>query len=315
MPSRQRPATGPTPLYELQLLCPRAAAEATADALQALDALSVSSEDADAGTAAEDAQFGEPGMPAPASAWARTRIRALFSSAAAAAEAAQLIALQDFFARGVVQGITPVQTQDWVELTQSQFEPVCIRPDFWIVPSWHEPPEAARHVIRLDPGLAFGTGTHPTTAMCLRWISGQALTGQRVLDYGCGSGILALAAALYGAAAITAVDTDPAALHATATNAAHNGVVIQTARPDEVRGSYDLVVANILAAPLVALAPALSQLVAAGGHLLLSGLLRAQAPALQHAYARWIDLDLVDSQDGWILLAGENRHAATVAAA
>lgn len=304
------PAPEPGTLYELQLLCPRAAAEDASDALQALDALSISSDDADANTAAEDAQFGEPGQPAPATAWARTRIRALFASAAAASEAARLIALQDFFAQGMVQGVIPVPPQDWVRLTQSRFQPVCIQQDFWIVPSWHAVPTRAQRVIRLDPGLAFGTGAHPTTALCLRWIAEHPMSGMRVLDYGCGSGILALAAALHGAAGVTAVDTDPAALQATMANAHDNGLTVHAARPEDVDGAYELVVANILASPLVALAPVLAQRLAPGGRLLLSGLLHAQAPALQRAYQPWLDLEIVASEDGWILMAGQKRATA-----
>ncbi|CAA9423861.1 MAG: Ribosomal protein L11 methyltransferase, partial [uncultured Ramlibacter sp.] len=199
-------------MVELRLLCPEDEVETLSEALDALDALSVSVEDADAQTDAEQALFGEPGMPPPRAGWQRSRVVALFASDAAAQEAARLLQLQDFFAGCRVLGIAPVPEQDWVRLTQSQFAPVEITPDFWIVPTWHEPPAQATQVIRLDPGLAFGTGTHPTTRMCLRWIARHAPRGQRVLDYGCGSGILAIAAAKHGAQEVEAVDIDEAAV-------------------------------------------------------------------------------------------------------
>ena len=200
-------------MFELGLLCPEDSVEAVSEALDALDALSVSVEDADAQTDAEQALFGEPGMPPPKEGWQRSRVLALFATEAAATQdASRLLQAQDFFAGCQVLGIAPVPDQDWVRLTQSQFAPVEITPEFWIVPTWHEPPAQARQVIRLDPGLAFGTGTHPTTRMCLRWIARHPLRGQRVLDYGCGSGILAIGAARFGAAPIDAVDIDPAAV-------------------------------------------------------------------------------------------------------
>ena len=199
----------------------------------------MSVEDADADTDAERPLFGEPGMPPPKEGWQRSRVVALFSTEAAARDAAALLQAQDFFAGCTVQGVRAVAEQDWVRLTQSQFEPVEITPTFWIVPTWHEPPAAAQQVIRLDPGLAFGTGTHPTTRMCLRWIARHGVQGQRVLDYGCGSGILAIGAAKYGATYIDAVDIDEAAVPSTLDNAAANGItaVIQpggSMRDDEV---------------------------------------------------------------------------------
>ena len=180
-------------MFELRLMCPEDRVEALSDALDALDALSVSVEDADAQTDAEQALFGEPGMPAPKDGWQRSRVLALYDTREQAQETIELLRMQDFFAGCEVLGIQHVPEQDWVRLTQSQFAPVDITPEFWIVPTWHEPPAQARTVIRLDPGLAFGTGTHPTTRMCLRWISRQAQLGTdgaavfgRVLDYGCG---------------------------------------------------------------------------------------------------------------------------------
>ena len=291
-------------MFELRLLSPEDRVEAISDALDALEALSVSVEDADAQTAAEQALFGEPGMPPPKDGWQSSRILALFADEAAAREAAVLLAAQDFFEGCKVLGVVEVADQDWVRLTQSQFTPVEITPEFWIVPTWHEPPAQARQTIRLDPGLAFGTGTHPTTRMCLRWIArtaGPQPLG-RVLDYGCGSGILAIGAAKFGASTIDAVDIYPAAVESTVLNAQANHVDLQAGLPDQAQGSYQTVLANILATPLKVLAPLLCGHVAAGGSLVLAGILERQAQELQEAYAPWVALSVADSEDGWILM-------------
>ncbi len=290
-------------LFELVLMVPEAAVEAVGDALVALDALSVSVEDADAMTEAESALFGEPGMPPPKEGWQRSRVVALFASEVEAQEAAGLLEPQDFFEGCAVQGVRAVPEQDWVRLTQSQFAPVPITPGFWIVPTWHEPPPSADPVIRLDPGLAFGTGTHPTTRMCLRWIARHAPTGQRVLDYGCGSGILAIGAAKFGAREIVAVDIDPAAVESTRLNAEANHVALEAGLPERADGEYDLVLANILATPLRVLAPLLCAHVRpGGGHLVLAGILARQAEELRAAYAPWVALDVHDEDEGWILM-------------
>ena len=289
-------------MFELQLLCPQDKVDTLTDALDALDALSVSVEDADAETEAEQALFGEPGMPPPREAWTRSRIVALFPTEGEASEAAKLLVLQDFFEGCEIAALVEVADQDWVRLTQSQFAPVEITPSFWIVPTWHEPPEAAQKIIRLDPGLAFGTGTHPTTRMCLRWIAQHDLTGQRVLDYGCGSGILAIGAALHGAQTVDAVDIDDAAVMSTELNAQANGVQLMAGLPDQAHGLYQTVLANILATPLKVLAPLLRSHVDAGGHLVLAGILERQADELQQAYAPYCQLDVADAQEGWILM-------------
>ena len=297
-------------MFELSLMCPEDSVDAVSDALDALDALSVSVEDADAQTDAEQALFGEPGMPPPKDGWQRSRVVALFSAESAAREAQHLLVVQDFFADCQVIGIAPVVEQDWVRLTQSQFTPVDITPDFWIVPTWHELPAEAVRSIRLDPGLAFGTGTHPTTRMCLRWVArnGAKQPGLasnplgRVLDYGCGSGILAIAAAKFGATDIDAVDIDPAAVESTTCNAQANEVHLQAGLPDNARGEYQTVLANILATPLRMLAPLLCGYVASGGHLVLAGILERQAEELKEAYAPWLALDVADAEDGWILM-------------
>ena len=288
-------------MFELRLMCPEDRVEALSDALDALDALSVSVEDADAQTDAEQALFGEPGMPAPREGWQRSRVIALFEKEDLAREAATLLQAQDFFDTCSVLGIQAVPDQDWVRLTQSQFAPVEITPTFWIVPTWHEPPPQAQQVIRLDPGLAFGTGTHPTTRMCLRWIASHAVPA-RVLDYGCGSGILAIGAAKHGAREVLAVDIDEAAVQSTERNAEANGVALVAGLPDKALGLFGLVLANILATPLKVLAPLLCAHVGAGGQLVLAGILARQAEELTAAYAPYCQLAVSDTEDGWILM-------------
>ncbi len=289
-------------LFELRLLVPEAHVEVVSDALDSLDALSVSVEDADAQTDAEQALFGEPGMPPPREGWQRSRVTALFSDQGAARDAAAALAAQPFFAGCQLLDVAEVPEQDWVRLTQSQFAPVEITPEFWIVPTWHEPPAQARQVIRLDPGLAFGTGTHPTTRMCLRWIATRERTHQRVLDYGCGSGILAIGAAKFGAIDIDAVDIDPAAVESTRLNAEANAARLNPGLPDLAQGRYDTVLANILATPLKVLAPLLCAHVAPGGSLILAGILERQADELKAAYAPYLRLEVSDCEDGWILM-------------
>ncbi|MEN9384196.1 MAG: hypothetical protein RL323_1339 [Pseudomonadota bacterium] len=296
-------------MFELVLMVPEEVVEDVSDALEALDALSVSVEDADAQTPAEQALFGEPGMPAPKAGWQRSRVVALFADQANAREAADLLLPQSFFAHCELVGVQAVADQDWVRLTQSQFAPVEITPSFWIVPSWHEPPPQAQQVIRLDPGLAFGTGTHPTTRMCLRWVAQHDLSGQHVLDYGCGSGILAIGSAKFGATQIVAVDIDPAAVESTQINAVANHVQLKTGLPDAAQGEFGVVLANILATPLKVLAPLLCHHVSAGGHLVLAGILERQTQELQEAYAPWVDLEVADTEDGWVLMVARKPAA------
>jgi ribosomal protein L11 methyltransferase len=315
-------------MFELVLLVPESCVENVSDALGALDALSVSVEDADAHTDDEQALFGEPDMPPPKAGWNRSRVVSLFTTEAMALDAAELLKAQDFFAGCSLIAIQIVPEQDWVRLTQTQFAPVEITPEFWIVPTWHEPPAQALYVIRLDPGLAFGTGTHPTTRMCLRWLARATTPAAmdlerspvdadffrggpskdfknplgRVLDYGCGSGILAIGAAKFGAITIDAVDIDEAAVQTTLANAQANQVQLNAGLPERARGQYQTVLANILATPLKVLAPLLCAHVSKGGHLVLAGILARQADELKAAYAPWCALQVTDSEDGWILM-------------
>ena len=299
-------------MFELVLRAPAAVVEPLSDLLMdELDALSVSVEDADADSDAERALFGEPGMPAPAPGWDRSTLKALFDTEAAADRAAAM-ALAQFGAKSGedgahVQGLHQVEDQDWVRLTQSQFAPVEITPEFWVVPSWHEVPAGAKQVMRLDPGLAFGTGTHPTTRMCLRWLARKPATADltRVLDYGCGSGILAIGAALMGAGFIDAVDIDPAAVQSTRENALRNGIGAATLAPGlpaQASGSYGVVLANILATPLKLLAPLLAGHVAPGGWLVMAGILARQADDVTAAYAPWLQVEVADEEEGWVLM-------------
>ncbi len=289
-------------MFELHLLVPVASVESVSEALDALDALSVSVEDADAHTVHEQALFGEPDMPPPKPGWNRSRVVSLFATENLAEDAAVLLKEQEFFAECEVVAVQHLPAQDWVRLTQSQFSPVEITPEFWIVPSWHEPPAQAVQVIRLDPGLAFGTGTHPTTKMCLKWIVRQESYFGRVLDYGCGSGILAIGAAKFGATQIDAVDIDEAAVQSTRNNAIANHVQLNTGLPNMANGVYQTVFANILATPLKVLAPLLCAHVDKGGTLVLAGILQRQADELKAAYAPWITLEVSDADDGWILM-------------
>jgi ribosomal protein L11 methyltransferase len=304
-------------MHALTLLVDAAAVDGVCDALaDDLGALSTSVEDADAGSAAEQPVFDEPGVAATA-AWRRATVSALFADeAAATAAAAALIATRGGDDVRIV-AIAAVADHDWVRLTQAQFGPSQVAPGFWIVPTWSMVPADARQVIRLDPGRAFGTGSHPTTRMCLRWIAGNgSSTGvawRRALDYGTGSGVLAIAASRFGATEVDAVDIDPAAVEATEANARANGVSLRAGLPDRVRGPYQLVVANILAAPLKLLAPLLAALVDEGGALVLSGILARQADELIAAYVASIELAVADEDDGWILMVGRRRGAQRMA--
>jgi ribosomal protein L11 methyltransferase len=275
-------------------------AEPLADALLAAGALSVSIEDRDAGTAAELAQFGEPGEHEP-HAWHRNWVVALLPEDADVAALIRRVGLPQDIRR--VEEI--VQEQDWVRLTQSQFEPLRITDRIWIVPSWHDAPDPGAVNIELDPGLAFGTGSHPTTRLCLRWLAEHIRGGETVLDYGCGSGILAIAAARLGAGRILGVDIDPQAVTAARDNAKRNGVSAEFCLPDAVpAGQVDTLVANILTNPLKALAPLLGSRVAEGGLVVLSGILESQAEEVMDVYRQAFTMEVWAVEEGWVCLMG-----------
>ena len=195
--------------------------------------------------------------------------------------------------------------QNWVQLTQSQFEPIRVSERLWIVPSWHEAPDPEALVLVLDPGMAFGTGSHPTTRLCLEWLERTVTPGATILDYGCGSGILAIAAAKLGAAGVLGVDIDAQAVTAARGNAERNGIAARFEdSAQEIRGQSDIVVANILSNPLKALAPAICAHVRPGGALALSGILSEQADELIAIYAPFLQLEIADTRDGWVCLTG-----------
>lgn len=279
-------------------------AEPMCDVLLDVGALSASIEDADAGTVAEKPQFGEPGS-VNSPGWERSRVVALFEPgadiAALLAQASQAIGLA-----GVPDWVVEeVAEQNWVQLTQSQFDPIRVSERLWIVPSWHDSPDPDAVNLILDPGMAFGTGSHPTTRLCLEWLERHVASGCTVLDYGCGSGILAIAAARLGAARVAGVDIDPQAVAAAHANAERNGVTALFADSTQpMAGEYDLVVANILSNPLRVLAPAICAHVRSGGRLALSGILREQAEEIIAIYAQWLPMQVADVREDWVCLAG-----------
>ena len=314
------------PWISLKLAADGETAETLADALMEIGALSVSIEDRDAGTDAEQAQFGEPGLDDP-KAWQRNWVVALLE---ADADVEALIAKLNL-ASDTEREVEVVPEQDWVRLTQSQFEPIPISDRLWIVPSWHQAPNPDAIVLVLDPGLAFGTGSHPTTRLCLKWLeqalTGHALTGDRprfyesqncglspvndainVLDYGCGSGILAIAAKKLGAGQVVGVDVDAQAITASRANAENNHVEAAFFLPDTMpAGEFDVVVANILTNPLKALMPLLAGRVKVGGRIALSGILVEQASELIAIYGALFDMRLWATEDGWVCLTGTKR--------
>jgi ribosomal protein L11 methyltransferase len=287
----------------------RESAEALSDALMEAGALSVSVEDADEGTAAEKPLFGEPGMEPLEAAWEHSRVVALTDVDAdqqaivAEAAAAIGIAAPAFATRAVAD-------EDWVRLTQAQFAPIHIGKNIWVVPSWHEAPDPSALILELDPGLAFGTGSHPTTRLCMEWLEAHPAPGKTVLDYGCGSGILAMVAKKMGAGDVIGVDIDPQAIVSARDNAGRNDCAIDYYLPDAFAAAtpagtkFDTVVANILSSPLKLMAPMLSGRVAPGGSLILSGVLARQADEVAAAYAPFIKLGVWAEQDGWVALHG-----------
>ncbi len=281
-------------------------AERLADALLEVGALSVSMEDARAGTADEQPVFGEPGMAAEL--WATSIVAALFPGDTAVEPVLRAAAAMADLPGLPPHRIEPLEEQDWVRATQSQFEPIRISPRLWIVPSWHTAPDPQAINLLLDPGLAFGTGSHPTTRLCLRWLEAALPAGATFLDYGCGSGILAIAAKKLGAGAVEGIDIDPQAVEAARRNAAANGVEARFCLPDAASDAeYDVVMANILSNPLKVLAPALAARTRRGGRIVLSGVLAHQADEVAACYRTWFDMASPGFDEGWALLTGTRR--------
>lgn len=281
--------------------------ETLSDALLEAGALSVDVADAAAGTPHEQPLFAEPGSTS-ASHWPLNRVVALFAADAAitaimpqALQAASLPAATRY-------DVDAVSDQDWVRLTQAQFTPQPITPRLWVVPTWHDIVDSGALNIRLDPGLAFGTGTHPSTRLCLRWLDANLRRGDTVIDYGCGSGILAIAAMKLGASRAEGVDIDQQALLAARHNAMQNQVAAAFhAAADDLTSQAEVVLANILANPLVVLAPLLARLTRPHGRIVLSGILAPQADEVRAAYGPWFDMTTTEPEDEWVLLSGTRR--------
>ena len=283
-----------------------AVAERLADALMEHGALSAAIEDAYAGTENEQAIFGEPGMPTE-QIWQQSKVIALFGehddAAAMIQAASQECGLKDLAYTSEI-----LADQDWVRLTQAQFDPIQISERLWITPSWHEAPNSNAVNLQLDPGLAFGTGSHPTTRLCLKWLDTQLKGDESVLDYGCGSGILTIAALKLGAGSAVGVDIDEQAIRASKDNAAQNNVDAQFYLPDGLpQGQFDIVVANILANPLRMLGEMLAARTKQGGRIVLSGLLDEQVEELSGIYRQWFDIEPAEIDEGWARLSGVKR--------
>jgi ribosomal protein L11 methyltransferase len=297
---------------EIVIEVPRSRAETLSDALMETGALSVSVEDADEGTEAENPLFGEPGMEPEQLAWERSRVVALADADADHAVMVKAAAELCGFDPDISYTTRSVAEQDWVRLTQSQFDPIHIGKNIWVVPSWHDAPDPGALVLELDPGLAFGTGSHPTTRLCMEWLEANAPLQLSVLDYGCGSGILAMVAKKLGAVSVIGVDIDPQAIESARYNSERNHCDITYYLPEAFAEAaqgktYDVVVANILSSPLKLMAPMLSGRVSSGGSLVLSGVLARQADEVIAAYAPFINLTVWAEYDGWVALSGRRK--------
>jgi ribosomal protein L11 methyltransferase len=302
---------------ELVFTVPAEIAEPLGDALLELGALSVTVEDAAAGGYDENPLYGEPGLSPEVQAWDHSSVTALFNPEMDNSDTANFIpellaSLQEAgFNLPTPQGRV-VEEQDWVRLTQSQFAPIQIGKRIWVVPSWHEAPSDPNAIcLAVDPGLAFGTGSHPTTHLCLLWLEQNTqLASQSLLDYGCGSGILAIAAAKLGCKPVVGTDIDPQAMVAARSNAEINNTAIRFVLPNEnapelaAETKYDIVMANILANPLQVLAPALVNKIRPGGKIVLSGVLARQAEEVITTYSQWLSLSIWKESEGWVCLHG-----------
>ena len=283
-----------------------ASADAVSDALMEAGALAVDVSDADAGTEWERPIFDEPDG-APAGEWLHARMTALFEIDADVPGLMTAALLEAQIAATTAYEVSRIEDEDWVRKTQAQFTPQHVTPRLWVVPTWHEPPDARALNVILDPGLAFGTGTHPTTRLCLRWLDARLRGGESVVDFGCGSGILAIAALKLGAGSASGVDIDPQAVTAAQRNAQQNGVAANFVTAAEQLRPGEVVVANILAKPLIVLAPLIADLTLAGGRLALSGILAEQADEVTDAYGAWYDFEPLEEESGWVLLSGVRR--------
>ena len=292
------------PWQQLVMDIGREDSERLEDALLAAGALAVSLEDAG------DQPLFEP-PPGATPLWDRLRLTALLAQDADPVRVLLELAACCHPDPLPPHRIVPLADEVWERAWLKDFKAMHFGRRLWVVPTAHTPPDPMAVNLRLDPGLAFGTGTHPTTALCLEWLAAAELTGLRVIDYGCGSGILGVAAALLGAAEVMAVDIDPQALTATLENARRNGLSarIRTGRPGDVSEPAELLLANILAGPLEQLAPRFCELLAPGGRLVMAGLLARHVVPLQAAYADWIDLEPVAERDGWVCLTGRRPRA------
>ena len=280
-------------------------AEQLTDLLLELGALSVAAEDAAEGTVQEQPLFDEPGEIAT---WPRVRLHVLL-----AGDADPRGLIERACARAGVKvpdrlEVEALAERDWVRETQAQFDPIRISGRLWVVPSWHTPPPPPAVALSLDPGVAFGTGSHPTTRLCLQWLEQHLRGGETVLDYGCGSGILAIAAMKLGAARAAGVDIDPAAVRAAKENAARNRVACEFSDSRSTLAyEADIVVANILANPLKLLAPLLAGYVRVGGRIALSGILERQQEEVEGCYAQWFKFEAPGREGGWVCLSGIRR--------
>jgi len=293
---------------ELIVELDRHRAEALSDALIELGALSVSVEDADADTPDEQPLFGEPGLTPERTAWQHSRVIALIGADQDPAVLLAAASNELGLAQAPKYALREVEEQDWVRLTQSQFDPIQIGERIWVVPSWHDAPDPDALVLELDPGLAFGTGSHPTTRLCMEWIEQHVQPGHSLLDYGCGSGILAILAKKCGANPVIGIDIDPQAVESARHNSERNHAEVTYGLPDDCpAGEFDIVVANILSNPLKLMASMLSSRVKPGGRIALSGILARQADEVAQVYARWIDISVWREHEGWVCLAGTRR--------